>query len=73
MLLNVGVNYVFISRYGVIGAPLGTLTSYFVMFCAMQWLLHRRYGVRLAGVARALPRTYKTIFGFAAAKLGIRA
>lgn len=73
MLLNVGVNYVFISRYGVIGAPLGTLTTYFVMFCAMQALLYRRYGVRLGGVARALPQTYKTIYAFALSKLGLRA
>ena len=72
MLLNVGVNYVFISRYGVIGAPLGTLTTYFVMFCAMQTLLRRRYGVRLGGVARALPQTYVTIFDLAARKLGLR-
>lgn len=73
MALNVVVNYVFISRYGVIGAPLGTLTTYVLMFCAMQTLLYRRYGVRLSRVARALPGTYVTAYDFAAHKLGLRA
>ena len=69
MLLNVACNYYFISNYGILGAPLGTLTTYAVMFCAMQTLLHRRYGVRLANVLRHLPQTYKTIFAFAKTKL----
>ena len=69
MLLNVVCNYVFISNFGVIGAPLGTLTTYGVMFIAMQRLLHRRYGVRLRNVARALPQTYASLYRFALAKL----
>ena len=69
MLLNVVCNYVFISRLGVIGAPLGTLTTYVLMFVAMQRLLNRRFGVRLANVARALPQTYVSLYRFAAAKL----
>ena len=69
MLLNVVANYVFISRLGVIGAPLGTLTTYVVMFAAMQWYLRRRFGVSLRNVARALPQTYQQLFGFVAAKL----
>ena len=73
MLLNGLLNYGFISRLGVIGAPLGTLTTYVLMFVAMQVLLHRRYGVRLVNVVRALPRTYAMIFDFGLHKLGLRA
>ena len=73
MLLNVVVNYLFIKRFGVIGAPLGPLMSYAIMFAAMQYLLNRYYDVRLAGVARALPQTYVKIYNFALAKLGLRA
>lgn len=69
MLLNVVFNYVFISRLGVIGAPLGTLTTYLVMFVAMQRLLAQRFGVSLTKVARALPQTYVTLFRFAQTKL----
>ena len=73
MLLNGLLNYAFISRYGVIGAPLGTLSTYAVMFVAMQVLLHRRYGVRLANVARALPATYATVLDYGLRRIGARA
>ena len=69
MALNVLFNYLCISRFGVMGAPLGTLLSYVVMFAAMQWLLARRFGVSLTNVARALPATYAQAFRFAQAKV----
>ena len=69
MALNVGFNYLFISNLGVIGAPLGTLTTYVVMFVAMQWLLHKRFGVRLGNVARALPQVYVSTWTFALARI----
>ncbi len=69
MLVNVVLNYLFITAYGVLGAPLGTLSAYMIMFFAMQTLLHRRYGVRLTNVVRSLPSTYFIIWEYASAKL----
>lgn len=73
MLLNVAFNYYFITTYGIIGAPMGTLSTYVVMFFSMQTLLHKKYGVRLSNVLKALPKTYIMIWDFALHKLGMRA
>ncbi len=72
MLLNVVFNYLFISNMGVIGAPLGTLATYVVMFAFMQRLLNKRFGVSLTNVARALPATYASLFAFARQKLKLQ-
>lgn len=72
MLLNVVFNYIFISNLGVIGAPLGTLSTYVVMFVAMQLLLRKRFGVSLTNVAKALPATYGSLFDFGLRKLKLR-
>ena len=72
MLLNVVCNYLFISQMGVIGAPLGTLTTYVIMFVVMQRLLNKRFGVSLRNVVRALPDTYVSLYRFALAKLNLR-
>ena len=69
MALNVLMNYVFISRLGIIGAPLGTLTTYVLTFAAMQTLLHRRYGVRLGRVFAEVPGMYARLFRVASAKI----
>lgn len=73
MLLNVAFNYYFITEYGIIGAPFGTLSTYIVMFVAMQTLLYRKYGVRLINVLKAMPKTYVMIWDFALHKVGLRA
>lgn len=73
MLLNVAFNYYFISNMGIIGAPLGTLSTYVVMFVAMQILLYKMYGVRLMNVLKALPKTYAMIWDFGLHKIGLRA
>ncbi len=72
MLLNVVSNYVFISNMGVIGAPIGTLTTYAIMFVAMQMLLRKRFGVSLTNVARALPATYVALYRFGLRALKLR-
>ena len=72
MLLNIVCNYFFITSMGIIGAPLGTLTTYIVMFVAMQTLLYRKYGVRLINVLKAMPKTYAMIWDFALHKIGMR-
>ncbi len=72
MLLNVVFNYLFISKLGVIGAPLGTLTTYVIMFVLMQMLLRKRFGVSLTNIARALPGTYVALYQFGMRRLKLR-
>lgn len=73
MILNVIFNYIFITNFGIIGAPIGTLCTYTIMFVAMQSLLYRKYGVRLINVLKAMPKTYAMIWDFALHKIGLRA
>ena len=44
LLINVVLNYLFIVRFGVIGAAYGTLLSYFLHFVMTQIVLHRMIG-----------------------------
>lgn len=44
--LNTAFNYLFISRWGVIGAAWGTLLTYAALFALMQWQLRRLLQVR---------------------------
>lgn len=43
--LNIVMNYYFITSMGIIGAAYGTLSSYFLLFIAMQIILNRVIGV----------------------------
>lgn len=69
MLLNAILNYLFISNYGIYGAPLGTLITYMIMFIAMQLLLYQKFGVQLLNIAKELPKTYQIIWQFIISKL----
>lgn len=44
--INVICNYLFIRAFGLIGAPLGTLTTYLISFVIYQTVLFRILGVR---------------------------
>ncbi len=44
--LNIIFNYIFITKFGIIGAAYGTLTSYIIMFFLYQTVLYRLLGVR---------------------------
>ena len=69
MLVNVLFNYLMITHYGVIGAPLATLSTYIIMFGVMQTLLHRKFEVRLLNVFKAIPGTYALLWQLISKKL----
>lgn len=45
-ILNVILNYWFISQYDLIGAVYGTLSTYIITFIGMQWLLNHYFDIR---------------------------
>ncbi len=45
-LLNIVFNYLFITRFGLIGAAYGTLTTYAVTFLFMQMMLYKMLNVK---------------------------
>ncbi len=44
--LNILLNYLFITNFGVVGAAYGTLSTYILMFIVTQIVLNRMFGVR---------------------------
>ena len=60
-LLNVGFNYFFISRYGVIGAPIGTLLAYLVGLVASEVVLYRLMRVNILNVFVYIFQTYLSV------------
>ena len=57
-LLNIIFNYFFISTYGIIGAPIGTLLAYVVGLIASEIILHRLMKVNVLNVFSYAFRTY---------------
>ncbi len=46
MILNIILNYYFITRYGVFGAAFGTLLTYATSFIFMQFLLYKELNIK---------------------------
>lgn len=69
MLLNIGVNYLFIMNFGIIGAAWGTLTTFALTFVAMQTYLHKTIGVNPLQPWREAVLFYQKIFRMVSAKL----
>ena len=64
LLVNMVLNYIFIHQFGAIGAAYGTLTSYCILFVAMQILLHRMIGVQPLNALRQLVFFYANGFKY---------
>jgi O-antigen/teichoic acid export membrane protein len=45
-VLNIVLNFVFISYFGIVGAAYGTLVTYLVAFGGMQYILHKMLDVK---------------------------
>ncbi len=60
--VNLTCNYIFIKRFGLFGAPYGTLTAMTIMFIVMQRILYTRIGVRTGHTLRYMIAFYKNIF-----------
>jgi O-antigen/teichoic acid export membrane protein len=51
-VLNIALNYWFISQFGLIGAAYGTFASYFIGFVATLVVMRRMLGVQLSEILR---------------------
>ena len=58
MLLNVGLNYLFISNLGVVGAAYGTLTTYGITFVLQQIVLYHFFKIKAHRAFGYIPTLY---------------
>lgn len=63
-VLNIGLNYLLIGIYGVLGAAFATLFTYVIGFVASQLILHRLLKVNTLQVIRYIPEFYRQGFLF---------
>ena len=71
-ILNVILNYWFISQYDLIGAVYGTLSTYIITFIGMQWLLNHYFDIRAYRVFYYAIDFYKRIGGLIKDKINPR-
>lgn len=62
-VLNLGLSYLFIPIFGLMGAAMATLTGYTISFFLMQRLLYRDFGIVWWRAFAQVPRMYQMIFG----------
>ncbi len=58
-IINIISNYIFITKFGIIGAAYGTLTSYTVTFIAQQYVLNKILNVKAYRAFMFIPDFYK--------------
>jgi lipopolysaccharide exporter len=63
-VINIGVNYLLIARYGVIGAAFATLLTYILGFIANQIILYKLLNVNTLHVFKYIPEFYKQGFSY---------
>jgi lipopolysaccharide exporter len=57
-IVNVGLNYVLISAYGLMGAAYATLSTYSIGFILNQYLLYRYFDVSTMAVFQYMLKAY---------------
>ena len=62
MVINFSTNLFFITRFGIIGAAYGSLTTYFISFVVKQTILRRLYNVRLSAIFKNAFSFYGEVF-----------
>lgn len=62
-ILNLGMSYLFVWQFGLMGAAYATLTSYLISFVLMQQLLRRKYGIQWWKAFGYIPEFYATALG----------
>jgi O-antigen/teichoic acid export membrane protein len=63
--INIVNNLIGVHFFGVIGAAMGTATTYFIICVVTQVILHRKFGIRFLGVFRNAFSLYGEIFSAA--------
>jgi lipopolysaccharide exporter len=61
-LINVVNNLIGVHFFGVIGAAMGTATTYFIICFVTQVILHRKFGIQFLNVFRNVFLLYREIF-----------
>lgn len=69
LILLTCTNYFFIRRFGIPGAAYGTLLTYAVTFCFMQFYLHKSFGINPLNPLKYSFLFYKKGFFFASVKM----
>jgi len=62
LCIDIVANLVGVHFFGVIGAALGTATTYLIIFIVIQTILGRKFGVRLLNVFRNTASLYRELF-----------
>ena len=62
--LNFLLNAIFITQFGIVGAAYGTLVTYFIVFCAGQFMLKKLVGVETENIFKNIINFYKQGFSF---------
>lgn len=63
MLFNLALNYVFLTKFGPMGAAYATVINYVVTFVLMIAILKKYIQVETINIFRYMVQTYKDIFG----------
>lgn len=57
-VINIIIIVIFTNIWGVIGTALGTATTYFILFVISQFILYRKFGIKITGVSRQIRILY---------------
>jgi lipopolysaccharide exporter len=68
-VLNLGLSYFFITKFGLYGAAIATLTGYSISFVLMQRLLYKDFGINALRAFGYVPGFYKMGFNLVRQKL----
>ncbi len=58
-LLNLGLSYWFVTRYGLFGAAFATLTTYAISFVFMQYYLYKKFKINALRTFLYIPELYR--------------
>lgn len=62
LCIDIVTNLLGVHFFGIIGAAIGTATTYLIIFVVIQVILNKRFGVRLVDVFRNTFSLYKELF-----------
>jgi O-antigen/teichoic acid export membrane protein len=62
-ILNLGLSYLLIHKFGLYGAAYAILIGYSISFVLMQRVLYRRFGIQWWRAFLYIPETYRLVWG----------
>lgn len=70
-LLNLGLSWLFIRQFGLLGAALATLTGYAISFLLIQTYLYKHFKINALNAFRYVPDFYRMGWGMVKSRLGL--